>query len=210
MTPFDQWELLQHRCLAKGWPWWTAAYDLNVIGLRAASAKAGPWDDAIVVAYRTHADVRVERFAATTDPGRPWLERPMRAAGCAVPIPGHYRRLWRRGIHGSPGYPALVQVGAIAVWRDPDRNGVLVRTGPVFDDASGIDLHHGSDTDGEVGLHSAGCQVVRARASLSRILELVAAQAANGHGETVSYGLFDVGDEPELAPLLEGVPGRAA
>ena len=207
MTQAEQWDLLQSRALAKGWPWWTAPNDLNLFGLRAASDQAGPWDDAIGVAWRDRGLVpHVELFRGTTDPGRPWLDHPMRPAGCAVVIPGYYRGLWRRGLHGSPGYPALVQVGAINVWRDADHNGTILRGGPVYRDASGINLHHGGDTKGEVGLYSAGCQPVRARADLTRILELVAAQVAAGHGETVSYGLIDVGDEPELAPLLASVP----
>lgn len=197
----DLYEPLRRAWVARGWPWLAEPARLNLVGVRAASDLADPWDDWVCAAYvdafrRPHVAV----FEATTDPGRSALAARANPNGTAVVCPGYYARLWTLGRHKGE-YPALVQVGAINVWRDTDGDAVLRRGGTVWRDARGINLHHGGDTVRGVGPWSAGCQVVRARADLEALLVLEAAHRAAGGDTLHGYGLVDLGEHPWLARL---------
>lgn len=165
-----------------------AAYDLFVAGVRAPATSSNLFDDLVLVAYTDDLGApRVERFAATTDPGRAALDHPQHPGGTATVVPGQVRRCWAPGLHRGR-YRALVhQRGVvIPVWRGSDRATVHL-------DAAGINLHHASGA-ARVDWYSAGCQVVQRPSSLARILELVDIQAVRGHGSTVSYTLFGPGE----------------
>jgi hypothetical protein len=200
MTPAESYALLASTWAALGFPWWEAPNDLNMFGVRAPSDVPDRWDDVIGVAWHDGTRPCVERWVATTDPGRHYLQAPLHEAGTIVVEPGYHRGLWAPGKH--TGYPALVQVGTLTYRRDTDRDAVLdpteaVRTGT----GNGVNLHHGGGS-ATVGRWSAGCQVVRFPSALARVLELVERQRLAGHGSTVSYGLVDVRQRPEVAPLL--------
>jgi hypothetical protein len=201
VTPPELHALVRRTWLALGWPWWSAPHDLNVFGVRAPSDVPDRWDDVIGVAYTDAAGApHVERWVATTDPGRHYLLSPLHPLGTLLVEPGYHRGLWAPGLH--TGYPALVQVGELAYRRDADRDDVLDPPGPVVKGTgNGVNLHHGGAA-ALVGRYSAGCQVVRMPAALTRILELVELQRRAGHGVSVSYGLVDVRQRPECAPLL--------
>jgi len=200
VTELELHALLRTTWAALGWPWWTATFDLNVFGVRAPTPVPDRWDDVIGVAYHDGMRPRVERWVATTDPGRHYLRTPLHEAGTIVVEPGYHRGLWAPGKH--TGYDAMVQVGTLTYRRDSDLDDLIdpvepPRTGT----GNGVNLHHGGAASA-VGRYSAGCQVVRMPSALTRILGLVALQAQHGRGSTVSYGLADVRQRPELAPLL--------
>lgn len=186
---------------ASGWPWWTKPFDLNLFGIRSASDVPDAWDDVIGVAYVDNAGARrCERWVATTDPGRHYLEHPMTPLGTVVVEPGYHRGLWAPGLH--TGYPALVQVGTLTYRRDGDLDAVIDRDGTLIESTgNGVNLHHGSGA-AKVGRYSAGCQVVRMPSALTRLLSLVEQQRLHGHGTRVSYGLVDVRQSPGALPLL--------
>lgn len=170
-----------------------APYDLTLLGLRRCPGTTDAWDDLVVCLYHDDGGVlRAEVWPATTDPGRPWLERPARPQGCAILLPGHYPGCWEPGLHRGQ-YPALVQRAPMRFWRDGDRDAALDYAGPVQEAIIGCNLHRASATHlvREVGLYSAGCQVLRDHHHLERLLHLVQTQAARGLGSTVSYSLLD-------------------
>lgn len=194
MTPYEAARTVR---LAVNAPWFTAPYDVNLFGLRR------PWgpsreatdlfDDAIVLAV----DGNVLVAAATTDPGRPYLARPMRSAGTAILVPGHYPSSHTLGVH--KGYPALRQYTTLRVWRDATRDAVY-DTGTAVDAGveCGINIHAAADdaagvVSARVGRWSAGCQVTQRRSDLRAIVAAVEAQRRAGLGGTVSYTLVDVG-----------------
>lgn len=181
----------------------TGSFNLNLVGLRSASDQSDLFDDTLVVVYRDASLAwQVERFPFTTDPGRAWLEKPMRQAGTAIIVPGQYRGVWTFGLHKGK-YEALVQCGEFKVWRDNDRDGVLARTGLVHTSfGGGINLHKAGKDSSRVDLWSAGCQVLKREADFARVMTLAHAQADAGRGKTFTYALIDVGDHPALSDLL--------
>lgn len=169
--------------------WFTAPYDLNIVGIRRAQ-QVDVWNDTIAVAYVTPAGVEVcDEYEATTDPGADCLREPGRVEGTAILYPGQHRALWKPGLHRGK-YPALVQVGACRVYRDANRDTVLDLGGPGVAGVYGINLHHGGGSS-RVGEYSAGCQVVRHPADLAHILSLVERQRLAGHGDVCSYTLLE-------------------
>lgn len=187
-------EQYREEARAKGYPWYSKAYDLNLMGIRNSNVQSGAFDDTLAVIYRDDARREVVvRWEFTADPSPHYLVRPINAKGTAILAPGHYPGMWRPGLHRGK-YRALVQVGRCTVIRDANRDRVLdfdsaVRESGFF----GINLHYGR---GEAA--SAGCQVVREQRELNAILGLVDRQAAFIGSKRVSYTLFYL---PELQTL---------
>lgn len=190
----------------KPWPWFTGAFNLNLGGLRAAEdvtsgAPVSVWNsfnDRIYVAYQdSRGYPKVELFEATTDPGKKSLEAPMHPEGTFTMMPGRVPGMWQDGFHKGK-YRALVQAPGVIVpgWRGMDRT-------IVHYDARGINCHHGAEAR-FVDWYSAGCQVVRWRTALLRLLQLFDAQLRYyPKAKRVSYALSDVGEHPAVEPLLK-------
>lgn len=212
MTSVDQYNLLRSLALKHGYPWNDQPFALNIVGVRASSDAPNLWDDVIIGASRDLVGPRVLRFAGTTDPGRPYLDDPMRPEGCAVVAEGHHPHLWEAGLHNGQ-YRALCQRGdsEVTLRRDADKDGKILRIGPTHKEkGNGINLHHGGDTVGGVGRYSAGCQVIRARVNHSMLMQHVDQHEAKGFSKKHGYTLYDV-DVPShagAAPLLTGMVGR--
>lgn len=196
MSEFD---LIRDECERLGYAFWpsTKPFDLFLFGVRNRELDTNAFDDTIGCAYISAAGVAtVERFPATTDPGKRSMEHPTRPAGCATVIPRQNRKLWTKGYHRGT-YECLVPVrGAVVpVWRGYDRT-------KVYFDADGIQLHHAGDDSKVVDGWSAGCQVVQKIADFGRIMWLYDEQVRRLGIRYVSYTLFDVDASPALAPLL--------
>lgn len=165
-------------------------YNLNLVGIRAASRDAGAFDDLLVVAFRQRGQEMLLGFGCTTDPGRGYLADPVNAAGTAILKPGQYRGMWQIGLHRSR-YSALVQRGPCTVWRDANRDARL-DDGPAEETGYfGINLHH-ARPKGETESPddwSAGCQVLR-DADEFRLVMALAELAAARHGNSFTYTLM--------------------
>lgn len=197
-----------------GRSWDTATEDLTLFGLRRRWAEADgtplpadAWDDAIGWFARDPlGQVRGRLYRATTDPGRPILENPKRAAGAFCLRGGPHRELWVPGIHH--GRAALVhRPGAVAYgWRDGNRDRFLNPDKAHLYEGNGINLHDPGSTDpARVGFASEGCQVVWRSVYLAEILAAVERQERAGHGRAVSYVLIEEEVRPEIAGLLASV-----
>jgi len=115
-------------------------------------------------------------FEATTEPSRFWTLNPMSPKGAARIKFGQYAA-WRVGTHhaGSPAaHEALVQVGAITVCRDLNKD--FQRAGDREDtgDGFGVNQHWGYDLPrGDLGRSSAGCLVGRSTAGHRAFMAIV-------------------------------------
>lgn len=189
-----------------GHRWFTAGdFNLNVWGIRHPSDVADGWDDVLVACWREGGAWRWEAWQITTDPGKASLERPMRASGCAIMVPGQYKGSHRLGTH--KGRPALQQVAPCGFWRDNDRDVELDRKGPVETAVIAANIHDApGERDDLVGSWSAGCQVFRHVEDLQALLALVRKQQAAGLGDKISYTLVDAGDVPALRALVHLEP----
>lgn len=113
----------------------------------------------IVIEILEAAPKIIGNWACTTRPGQQPDENPPNSEGCAFVAFGQYKA-WSVGLHyGSgrrPPYEALVQTGAIDIWRDTNHTGT--RSGKFLRDSTGndINLHHGYGA-ANVGWNSEGC-----------------------------------------------------
>ncbi len=110
--------------------------------------------------------MQVRAWAATTEPGRHFTDRPVNPLGAARIRFGQYKA-WRVGTHragSDSAHEALVQVSDVAVHRDLNRD--HSRAGDrVFTGLFGINQHWGYDRpEDSIGRSSAGCLVGRTRA----------------------------------------------
>lgn len=184
---------LKEIVLAKGYTWFSGAYDLNVIGIRSRNRAADSFDDQMWVCYiDAHGNARMFELPITTDPGLNYLKKPLHGKGCAILAPGQYRGMWRIGLHQGK-YRALVQRGACTVYRDNNLDAVLdydmmkTETG-IF----GINFHYisrGTIVE-SIGRGSAGCQVSPVFEDHSYVMSLVDLQVRFIHSDAVSYTLL--------------------
>lgn len=177
----------------KGYRFYTKAFDLNIFGIRSTENKLNSFDDWLGVAYVDESGVeRLFLCPATTQPGTDFLLNPMNPKGAAIVKPGQYPCLWIPGIHS--GYEALVQSGAVTVYRDTDQDEIPEEVvGTEESGIYGIDLHRRKAPDEPnppVGKSSAGCQVTEFHGDFDTIMGLVGKQIAAGHGNRFTYTLF--------------------
>lgn len=147
--------------------------DLNLVAVRCPPSEATPNgpDDILYACWREVAGAgwSVQRFLCRTRPGTRFLLDPMNPKGCAVIVPGQYRRSHIRGLHH--GRPALVQAAPVAVQRDNDRDAIL-EPGPTDVGMFGVNVHDVASF-GDL----AGCIGVD-RLAMTRILRLYDMTAA--------------------------------
>ena len=196
MIELPTWDALRAAIERKGYRWFDGGsdYNLNLIGIRAASRAAGAFDDLLAVAYRQHGQPIVHGFACTTDPGRDYLRDPINAKGAAILALGQHRSLWQIGLHRSR-YAALVQRGECTVYRDNDRDDTLDDGLATDTGYFGINLHHARDKGitESPDAWSAGCQVLR-DADEFRLVMALAHIAAERYGNAFTYTLIRESD----------------
>lgn len=121
--------------------------------------KLNEWNDRSILLeipdYRT--PKIIANWPATTEPGATYTYKPMNPGGAFRIAFGQYRA-WCFGLHGRTQYPALLQCGRVAGYRDKNKDGL--RTGDllVAGEHFGINQHHGYDMP-RVSEGSAGCLV---------------------------------------------------
>ncbi len=180
---------------AKGYPFYTQGdYNVNLIGIRSIDQRAGTFDDAFCVLYYRNGQPVLEVYRATTDPGLYYLEHPMHQKGCAIMAAGHYKGLWKLGVHRGT-YRALIQKSPVSFYRDNDRDGLLEQTGEKYTARIGLNCHraHSKFMPTEVEKWSAGCQVIADPKCFADLLHLCE-QSAKRFGNSFSYTLLNEGD----------------
>lgn len=174
-------------------PIFTGHLNVNLIGIRATANEPNAFNDALCVMV-DDADGKTQllQFPITTDPGLYYLQHPINVNGTAILMPGHYPRCWRIGAHRGQ-YKALVQHGAMTVYRDNNRDALAdpdpnkIETG-----CFGINLHHASPNGYtlKVDKWSAGCQVFQNVDHFNQVMDIVE-QSSHLFGPEFSYTLID-------------------
>ena len=157
-------------------------FDLNIIGIRSKTSKAGKFDDMICSAWLENEHWQFKSWQATTDPGVYWLKsKKGNKKGTAVLKAGQYRGAWILGKHRGR-YPALLQrMGDVEVWRDANKDDVIDKKGKTEIGKFGINIHRAHSTREleTVGPYSAGCMVFRRAQDLDALLLLCRRQIEN-------------------------------
>lgn len=186
---------LQTAMIRKGYRFFDDGdYNLNLIGIRGADTAANTFDDALAVAWRFDGVPHCLVFPATTDPGLFWRTHPANVQGTAIVVPGQYPGLWQLGLHQGK-YPALVQRGPVAVYRDNDRDQVLDLDAPIDAGLFGINCHRASAhrQSHQVDKWSAGCQVLANPKDFALLMALCE-RAAESWGPGFTYTLLEESD----------------
>jgi Putative peptidoglycan binding domain len=157
------------------------AKQYNIVYIEGANANGMPnrdtfnqWNDRrIVLEIASGTPKIIGNWLATTEPGKWYVENPLNAQGAARIAFGQYRA-WQVGMHprnSNNSHEALVQVKAIKVYRDRNKDGK--RTGdPIDEGLFGINQHWGYDMR-EVGKASAGCLVGQSRNEHREFMALI-------------------------------------
>lgn len=125
--------------------------------------------------------IKVGAWEATTEPSKYWTEHPMNPLGAARIAFGQYKA-WNNGQYH--GFPALLQVSDITVYRDKDMT--YKRYGPSDTGNFGIHNHQGYNFPrNDEGTSSAGCLVGRLNDGHREFMRLVQTDkrflASNGY-----------------------------
>lgn len=115
----------------------------------------------------------------TTDPGKSGILNPVTVGGitgAAFLKPGLHKGMWKVGEHGihNPSFKhkAWVQVGAVEIYRDRNKNGVIDSADILTRGVYGINRHRASKAKLAefIGPYSIGCQVYQSASSLEQEL----------------------------------------
>lgn len=173
--------------------------NINIIGVRRDNQGTNTFDDYLLVMYRDKEEMTTQRWEATTDPGKYWLENPMNPKGTAVLIPGQYRGTWKIGKHQN-SYEALVQRKPVKVWRDNNKDEVIdyesfSTLNPVDEGFFGINIHRSNPYTESyvVNKWSAGCQVFKRVQDFVEFMDLCR-QSSKIYGNSFTYTLIDEKD----------------
>lgn len=154
-------EKVKAAVIAKGYKWFTDRP--NIVMIRTELDVPDTFNDWCTVTYNDGKNEVFKYFQNTTDPGLYWLQNPMNKLGTAVLVPGQYIDSHAIGFHQSKqDHEALVQVGKVKVYRNPDRTGKRDSAKSVVDEGLfGINIHGSGKVAPSkvIGKWSAGCQV---------------------------------------------------
>lgn len=130
-------------------------FSANLIVER-GEGKPGDWDGRIHLVWTERgSDDWIDRsWRCATRPGLPYLSQPMNPRGTGMVADGVQNRLSHQlGLHH--GRAALVQVGAVRVLRDPDRDDIHEPVIPELNSGGGFNVHdvtHPNQLAGCIGL----------------------------------------------------------
>ena len=176
-----------------GFTLYTKPYQLNIVGLRSKNVNSNSFDDEIHVFYtKDDGKWNYHVFPITTDPGTFWLNNPSYPQGTAILAQGQYLDSYALGLHKGE-YEALVQVRAVSVIRDYDRNAILdFNNGTRQTGLFGINIHRAKRV-GEtttIDKYSAGCQVFKDAEHFQAFIQMCKLHAKL-YGNSFTYTLID-------------------
>lgn len=177
---------------AKGYAVFTSGdYNLNITGIRSPQRVANAFDDRLCVTYKVNDIWTTETYEITSDPGSPYLLRPINNYGCAVLAPGQWRGCYTIGKHRGQ-YLALVQSGKVKVFRDNNRDNIIDMDPETLQEGYfGINIHKRDGTSDTVNGASAGCQVFRYEKEFDRMMWLAGKQVSERGFKTFTYTLLE-------------------
>jgi hypothetical protein len=186
----------------KGHKWFDTKgdYELNIVGIRnttTGSAVTNLFDDFITLSYKVDGKWKFWSWKCTTQPGKSYMDTPLRADGTAIMKPGQYINSHSTGLHAGK-YEAMRQTGALTVYRDANKDSNYdldeskVQTGYF-----GVNIHRSSPsgTSSRVNNWSAGCQVFSNINDFNQFMNIVRAAKA-AHGNKFTYTLLLSSDIP--------------
>jgi hypothetical protein len=170
---------LKTKFAEKGYNW----YPFMVVGIRSFENKQNVFDDLIGIVEGDD----VTWYTATTNPGTHWLKNLMNPKGSAILKPGQWIDSWKIGLHKGK-YEALVQIKAITVYRDKNKNAIAEETAITDTGLFGINIHRAipKGITKFIDEWSAGCQVLNNFDEFEEFME----KCRNSGQKTFTYTLL--------------------
>lgn len=187
---------IQQALRRKGYRVHNRPHELNIVGVRSASNVPNAFDDILFVFFMEGSQWRCQHFQITTDPGLPFLQRPINKSGTAILKPSQYVDAYGIGLHRGL-YQALVQTRPVTVIRDFDRDNRLDFTNAKQETGMfGINIHRAEQNGAAkiVASYSAGCQVFANAGDFNIFMDLCLTHRKH-YGNRFTYTLLE---EPEL------------
>jgi hypothetical protein len=183
-----------------GYKWFEGSkdYDVNIVGVRNSSTDkevTNKFDDHLTLSYKIDGKWKFHCWSATTDPGSYWMEHPMNTEGCAILVPGQYRKSHKIRLHLGK-YEALGQQNPVKVYRDDDRdNEYDTDEDSITEGIYGINIHRSNPYDESyyVNKWSAGCQVFK-RIEDYKTFMSICHKAKDVWGNNFTYTLIESND----------------
>ena len=178
----------------KKYKFFTSPLSVNIFAIRCETG-TDEFDDIIGIAYYdSFGDFSLHTFKGTTEPGRFYLNNPLREEGCAIMVENQYLGVYEVGPHGRTGYEACRQAKNIKVYRDNNGNNQhdldpsTIQEGIFY-----TNIHHGWDA-AKVGKNSAGCIVIQSKQQFTNIFMPLVKQSAKLCGKRFSFTLLNKKD----------------
>lgn len=178
----------------KGFVWFSDGdYNVNIFGIRSSNVYSGKFDDTLCVAYKRYGKWLLRSWNVTTDPATHFLKNPINDKGCAILVPGQYRRSHQIGNHR--GYEALVQSGnAVKVYRDNNKDEILDYNVNEMSGYFGINIHRAyPDNIEDIGKNSAGCTVFKHPDDFEKFMD-ICRTSRNEYANLFTYTLIEEKD----------------
>ncbi len=168
----------------------TGEYNLNLFGIRANENISNTFNDLVCVMYKKNGSWILRKFDATTDPGLYYRKSPLNKNGTAILVPGRYPGGFKIGMHHG-SYQALVQNKPLKLYRDNNKDATLDRTGKIYEEMAGINIHRASSTTTSkyVDKWSAGCQVLAGCQDFKDFMDIIN-KSSKTYGSVFTYILF--------------------
>jgi len=193
---------LKQKYLKMGYKFRTEKMALNLFGERSFNSQSDKFDDIVGCAWVNENGVPcIVHYKATTDPGKYWLQNPMKKDGTIIMVPGQYLEVYGIGKHKGE-YEAFVQIAHMAYVRDNNRDTILdfslyrdrKKVGKeVFWGINGTNIHRSSLWHNVpfVGRYSAGCQVLQNATEFATLIDLRNKSFSKGFNK-FDYTLFEI------------------
>ena len=115
-------------------------FNLNIFGVRCDTYDTDTFNDLLGLYWVSNGVPQLHTYAATTDPGSYYFINPMSPKGTHIMKEGQYRGAYATGLHQGK-YGALVQVGGIDFYVDPERQFKFKKENVVIDQLIGANIH---------------------------------------------------------------------
>lgn len=183
LTQIKNYEDVKALYASKGYGFRQNKMALNLGAIRANNSQSDRFDDLGWCAWTDEQNMpQIQFFWLTTDPGKYWLQNPMKEAGCAIMVPGQYKEVLGVGKHNGK-YECFKQLGNMAYVRDNNKDLILdfslyrdpiKRSTNLFWGNVNSNVHRASEFHNVpfVGRYSAACQVVQNPNTFNKLIEL--------------------------------------
>ena len=190
LTQIKTYEDVKKLYYDKGYSFRTQEMALNLGAIRSKNSESDKFDDLGWCAWTENNSPQIQFFWLTTDPGKYWLQNPMKDDGCAILVPNQYKEVFGVGKHNGK-YECFKQLGNMSyvrdnnkdlildfsLYRDPEKRKIHLFWGNI-----NSNLHRASEFHNVpfIGRYSAACQVVQNPNTYKKLIELRDKSALKG------------------------------